>query len=85
MTSPTHALRDRRARTKERAPRHRLTHRSGPGVLLIGVRCVFALVAASALVATGIGWAGYRTIDSGITTSQALAGDPRRWAANRTS
>ena len=34
------------------------------------------MVAASALVATGIGWAGYHTIDSGITTSQALAGEP---------
>ncbi len=34
------------------------------------------LAAAAALVATGLGWAGYRNMTGGITTSQALVGAP---------
>jgi LCP family protein required for cell wall assembly len=44
--------------------------------MLIGARAIIALIAAFVLVATGFGWAGYRNITGGITTSQALAGEP---------
>jgi LCP family protein required for cell wall assembly len=44
--------------------------------MLFGARAIVALTAALVLVATGIGWAGYRNIAGGITTSQALAGEP---------
>jgi LCP family protein required for cell wall assembly len=44
--------------------------------LLIGGRTLVALAAALTLATTGIGWASYRNVTGGITTSQALAGGP---------
>jgi LCP family protein required for cell wall assembly len=77
MTPPTHALRDRRTRTPGRGPRHRLDRPSLVGrPLTVFARVVVGLAAALALVGTGIGWASYRNITGGITTSQALAGEP---------
>jgi LCP family protein required for cell wall assembly len=42
----------------------------------VAARVVVGLAATLALVGTGIGWASYRNIAGGITTSQALAGEP---------
>lgn len=58
-----------------RSPRHRRAPRRGHRRLLAGGRVLAGLVAVLALVATGIGWAGYRSL-AGITLSQALAGGP---------
>ena len=44
--------------------------------MLIAARVAMAMAAAFVVAATGIGWAGYRNISGGITTSQALAGGP---------
>lgn len=63
-------------------PAHALTpkrpggHRGQRGRLLAGVRVLGTLAAVGVLVATGLGWAGYRNITGGITTSQALVGAP---------
>lgn len=55
-------------------PRHRLPrHRGGRGFAIMG-RAVVAVAAVGALALTGMGWAGYRNLSGGITTSQALAG-----------
>ncbi len=65
---PAHALTPRKRPTRHRrAPRRRL---------IAGARLAGALVAVGALTATGLGWAGYRHITGGITTSEALAGAP---------
>jgi LCP family protein required for cell wall assembly len=55
-------------------PRHRLPRHRGRRGLAVAVRAVVALVAVGALTLTGMGWAGYRNLSGGITTSQALAG-----------
>jgi LCP family protein required for cell wall assembly len=44
------------------------------GRLLVSGRVLGALAAVAVLVLTGMGWAGYRNLAGGITTSQALAG-----------
>ena len=55
-------------------PRHRLPrHRGGRGFAIAG-RVALTLVAIAAIALTGMGWAGYRNLSGGITTSQALAG-----------
>ncbi len=58
-----------------RPPRHRRALRTGRRRLLAGGRVLAGLVTVLALVATGVGWAGYRSL-AGITLSQALAGGP---------
>jgi LCP family protein required for cell wall assembly len=54
--------------TRER--RHRL---NSSHLIVAGTRVFAALVSAVVVVVTGIGWIGYRTASSGITTSAALA------------
>ncbi len=54
-------------------PRHRL-HRSH--LVAAGAKVLAALVSAVVVVVTGIGWIAYRTASAGITTSDALAGEP---------
>jgi LCP family protein required for cell wall assembly len=44
--------------------------------MLVAARLALAMAAALVVAATGIGWAGYRNISGGITTSQALVGGP---------
>jgi hypothetical protein len=44
------------------------------GRALVGGRVLAALAAVAVLALTGMGWAGYRNLSGGITTSQALAG-----------
>ncbi len=41
-----------------------------------GIRALAALVSAVALAVTAIGWIAYRSASSGITTSDALSGEP---------
>ncbi len=41
-----------------------------------GAKVLAALVSAVAVVVTGVGWIAYRTASAGITTSDALAGEP---------
>lgn len=55
-------------------PRHRLPRQHGRRGSAVAVRAVLALAAVSALALAGMGWAGYRNLSGGITTSQALAG-----------
>ena len=54
-------------------PRHRL-HRNH--LIAAGANVLAALVSALVVVVTGIGWITYRTASAGITTSEALAGEP---------
>jgi LCP family protein required for cell wall assembly len=44
--------------------------------MLAGGRALAALATVLVLAATGMGWASYRNITGGITTSQALVGEP---------
>jgi LCP family protein required for cell wall assembly len=54
-------------------PRHR-RHRNHS--IVAGAKVLGALVSAVVVVVTGIGWIAYRTASVGITTSDALAGEP---------
>jgi LCP family protein required for cell wall assembly len=56
--------------------RERRLRLNGYHLIVAGAKVVAALVSAVVVVATGIGWIGYRTASSGITTSAALAGGP---------
>src|SRR5690349_10996716 len=56
--------------------RHRLSRPPRRRRFLAGGRVFGGLVAVAVLVLTGMGWAGYRNLSGGITTSQALAGGP---------
>ncbi|WP_156686640.1 LCP family protein [Mycobacterium sp. Marseille-P9652] len=64
---------DGEARSLTGGPRHRPR---GRRVLSSGARILAALVSITAVVATGIGWMAYRAASAGITTSEALAGEP---------
>jgi LCP family protein required for cell wall assembly len=44
--------------------------------IVVGTKVIGALVSAVVVVVTGIGWITYRTASAGITTSEALAGEP---------
>jgi LCP family protein required for cell wall assembly len=44
--------------------------------IVAGAKVISALVSAVVVIVTGIGWITYRTASAGITTSQALAGEP---------
>jgi LCP family protein required for cell wall assembly len=61
------------ARSPTGGPRHRL-HRNH--LIAAGARVLAALVSAVVVVVTGIGWIAYRAASAGITTSDALAGEP---------
>jgi LCP family protein required for cell wall assembly len=43
---------------------------------LVGAKLLVALVSVVVVVGTGVGWVTYRTASAGITTSEALAGEP---------
>lgn len=57
-------------------PRHRAERPAGRRQLFKVWRVVAALTAAAVVTTTGIGWASYRNVVGGITTSNALAGGP---------
>src|ERR1700758_76327 len=60
-------------RVPTRGPRRRLHAKH---LIVAGAKVLGALVSAMVVVVTGIGWIAYRTASVGITTSQALAGEP---------
>ncbi len=62
-----------RAGSPTRERRRRLT---GKRLMVAGAKVPAALISVVVVVATGIGWITYRTASSGITTSEALAGEP---------
>ncbi len=64
---------DGEARSLTGGPRHRPR---GRRVLTFGSRLLAALISIAAVVATGVGWMAYRSASAGITTSEALAGEP---------
>src|SRR5882724_10653011 len=60
-------------------PRHRLPRpprARTPKRLRIAGRVLAGLTAVAVLAVTAVGWAGYRNLSGGITTSQALVGGP---------
>ncbi|MCH9759777.1 MAG: LCP family protein [Actinomycetia bacterium] len=59
-----------------RGPRHRENRRSRQRRLLAGGRVLAALATVLALMVTGMGWAGYRSLAGGFITSLALDGGP---------
>jgi len=61
------------ARAPTRGPRHRVHANHS---IVVGAKVIAALVSAVVVVVTGIGWITYRTASAGITTSEALAGEP---------
>ena len=56
------------------SPQRRQRRSTGPA--LAGARVLAAVAAVLVLAGTGMGWASYRNIAGGITTSQALVGGP---------
>jgi LCP family protein required for cell wall assembly len=73
MTHRADAPGDGQARSPTRGSRHR---RRGKHPIVVGAKVLAALVSTVAVVVTGIGWIAYRAASAGITTSQALAGEP---------
>ncbi|MBV8291355.1 MAG: LCP family protein, partial [Mycobacterium sp.] len=73
MTHRADVSGDGEARPPTRGPRHRLHANHS---IVVGAKVIVALVSAVVVVVTGIGWITYRTASAGITTSQALAGEP---------
>jgi LCP family protein required for cell wall assembly len=61
------------ARSRTRGLGH---HRHRRHSVLAGVKVLAALASAVLVVVTGIAWIGYRAASAGITTSNALAGEP---------
>src|SRR5258705_2048701 len=57
-------------------PRHRLRSRGDRRWGRAARRVLAGLAAVAVLAVTAVGWAGYRNLSGGITTSQALAGGP---------
>jgi len=70
MTDPSG---DEEAGSQRTAPKHR-PHRTHS--IVAGTKALAALVSAVVLVVSGIGWIAYRAASAGITTSDALAGEP---------
>ncbi|MBO0864875.1 MAG: LCP family protein [Mycobacterium sp.] len=60
-------------RSPTRKRRHR---RNGSHWAVAGAKVLAALVSVAVVVVTAIGWITYRTASAGITTSEALAGEP---------
>jgi LCP family protein required for cell wall assembly len=56
--------------------RHRLPRPRSRRRVRAACRALAGLAAVSVLAVTAMGWAGYRNLSGGITTSQALAGGP---------
>jgi LCP family protein required for cell wall assembly len=73
MTQRADPSGDAEARSLTGGFRHRL-HRIH--LIVAGGKVLAALVSAVVVVVTGIGWIAYRTASAGITTSDALAGEP---------
>jgi LCP family protein required for cell wall assembly len=73
MTHRADPAGDAEARSLTGGPRHRL-HRNH--LIVAGAKVLAALVSAVVVVITGIGWIAYRAASAGITTSEALAGEP---------
>jgi LCP family protein required for cell wall assembly len=73
MTHRAHPSGHVAARSLTAGHRHRL-HRNH--LIVGGAKVLAALVSAVVVVVTGIGWIAYRTASAGITTSDALAGEP---------
>jgi LCP family protein required for cell wall assembly len=57
-------------------PRHRLPREPSRRWGRAACRALAALAAVAVLAVTAVGWASYRNLSGGITTSQALAGGP---------
>src|SRR6478735_11170948 len=57
-------------------PRHRLPHSRSTRRIHAAGRVLAGLAAVAVLAVTAVGWAGYRNLSGGITTSNALAGGP---------
>jgi len=57
-------------------PRHRLPQPRSRRRARAAGRVLGALAAVAVLAVTAVGWAGYRNLSGGITTSQALVGGP---------
>lgn len=57
-------------------PRHRLPREPSRRWGRAACRALVALAAVAVLAVTAVGWASYRNLSGGITTSQALAGGP---------
>jgi LCP family protein required for cell wall assembly len=64
---------DVEARSLTAGPRHR---RHSNHLVGAGAKVLAALVSAVVVVVAGIGWITYRSVSAGITTSDALAGEP---------
>lgn len=73
MTHEADASGDGEARSPTRGPRHRRRRNHS---IVVGAKVLAALVSAVVVVVTGIGWIAYRAASGGITTSEALAGEP---------
>ena len=73
MTHRADASAGAQARAPTPRPRHR-RHRNH--LIAAGAKVLAALVSAVVVLVTGIGWIAYRAASAGITTSQALAGEP---------
>jgi LCP family protein required for cell wall assembly len=56
--------------------RHRLPSHRNRRWVRAASRALVGLAAVAVLAVTAVGWAGYRNLSGGITTSQALAGGP---------
>jgi LCP family protein required for cell wall assembly len=69
----THRADASRGGEPTRKRRHGL---KGNHSIVVGAKVLGALVSAVVVVVTGIGWIAYRTASVGITTSDALAGEP---------
>ena len=73
---PGHPGQDTDVLPRMGVPRHRRARPTGYRRLLAGGRVLAGLATVLALVVTGIGWVGYRSLAGSITLSQALAGGP---------
>ncbi len=73
MTHRADASGDGEARSPTRVRRHRLVRNHS---IVAGAKVLAALLSAVVVVVTGIGWIAYRAASAGITTSDALAGEP---------
>jgi LCP family protein required for cell wall assembly len=73
MTHRADASGGGQARSPTPRPRHRLQRNH---LIVAGAKVLAALVSAVVVVVTGIGWIAYRSASAGITTSNALAGEP---------
>ncbi|UNB52725.1 LCP family protein [Mycolicibacterium sp. YH-1] len=76
MTYRVQPSRDADLSPRARRPRHRAERPVGRRQLFKVWRVVAVVTAVAVVTTTGIGWASYRNVVGGITTSNALAGGP---------